>query len=66
MKIKVIKQDGKKESKKLYFCWNAKEHPVTYSEVVFEGDYKQGELVPCPVCKKYHKISERMDYGNKN
>lgn len=60
MKMKVIKQDAKKEGKKVYFCWNAKEHPRTYSEIMFDGDYKSNELVECPVCHKYHKITQRL------
>jgi len=60
MKMKIIKQDVNKESKKVYFCWNAKEHPNTYSEIIFDGNPKSNELVECPVCHKYHKITQRL------
>ena len=62
MKQKIIKTDGKKEdaNKKTYFCWNSKEHPRTYSEIMFDGNFRHNELVECPVCHKFHKITERL------
>ena len=60
MQQKVTTQVEQKEKPKTYFCWNYKEHPRDYSEAKFDGVYKQGELVKCPVCGQYHKITQRL------
>ena len=60
MKERIIRKDATKDGKRIYFCWNAKEHPETYSEIIFDGNQRPGELIECPVCHKYHKITERM------
>jgi len=55
-----VTQITEKEKPKVYFCWNYKGHPIHYSEVRFEGNYKQNEIVKCPVCGQVHKITQRL------
>jgi hypothetical protein len=52
---------NEKPRKKVFFCWNNKAHPATYSEYMWEAEYtRNNEAVACPICGQTHKVTVRM------
>jgi len=51
---------SEKPKKKIFFCWNAKAHPTTYSEYMWEAEYNRVETISCPICGQSHKVTMRM------
>jgi hypothetical protein len=49
-----------KPKKKIFFCWNAKDHKDTYSEFAWEEEYNKNKIAICPICKQSHKVTMRM------
>jgi hypothetical protein len=58
--MQTNKVDTDKSIKKVFFCWNAKDHKQSYSEYMWEEEYIKNKLVTCPICKQYHKVTMRM------